>query len=40
MIKIPEARQLRQRNKRLALILILSLMVLYIFAVAGVLLLN
>jgi hypothetical protein len=40
MIKTPEARHLRQRNKRLALILILSLMLLYIIAVVGVLLLN
>ena len=40
MIKTPEERDLRQRNRRLGVILILSLMLLYVIAVAGVLLLN
>jgi hypothetical protein len=40
MIKTPDERDIRQRNRRVGLILVLSLMLLYAIAVAGVIFLN
>jgi hypothetical protein len=40
MIKTPEAQEIRRRNRRVGLILILSLILLYVIAVVGVIVLN
>jgi hypothetical protein len=40
MIKTPDERDILQRNRRVGLILVLSLMLLYAIAVAGVIFLN